>query len=123
MAIKYRYKRTDSVGRVKHYRNIDDLADSFSVQNTEIRRILKDGKRFRGYKVEKLDKPFVFEMPKCGAAITVEGIQCTVINTYDRTFSVMTDEGNRLVQIKDMSFVDGVPDDYDRTKKLAIKKF
>ncbi len=62
-------------------------------------------------------------MPEKNSCINIDGVDCTVINVYELTFSVLTDKGTRLVSVKDMSFVDDSIDKYDRNMRLAIKKF
>ncbi len=123
MAIKYKYKRTDTRGRTQYYKNINDLAASLSVQQSKARQLLDNNERFNNYTLEELNPPFVFEMPKPSDSITINGVNCTVINVYELTFSVLTDKGTRLVSVKDMSFVDDSIDKYDRNVRLAIKKF
>ncbi len=123
MAIKYKYKRTDTRGRTQYYKNINDLAASLSVQHSKARQLLDNNERFNNYTLEELNPPFIFEMPKASDSITINGVNCTVINVYELTFSVLTDKGTRLVSVKDMSFVDDSIDKYDRNIKLAIKKF
>lgn len=123
MAIKYKYKRTNTRGKIQYYKNIHDLAASLSVQHSKARQLLDDGERFGNYTLEELNPPFIFDMPKAGSSINIDGVDCTVINVYNLTFSVLTDKGTRLVSVKDMSFVDNSIDKYDRNMKLAIKKF
>lgn len=123
MAIKYKYKRTNTRGKIQYYKNINDLAASLSIQRAKARQLLVDGKRFGNYTLEELNPPFVFEMPKPGSSVNIDGVNCTVINVYNLTFSVLTDKGTRLVSVKDMSFVDDSIDKYDRNVRLAIKKF
>ena len=105
MPIKYHYTRTDTKGNIKYFKNVHDLAESIHVNHYKLKEYLSDGLFHDNYKVEKLDEPFIFNMPKKGEEIVIEGIKCTVINAYSLTFSVLTDLGARLVQIKDMSFV------------------
>lgn len=123
MAIKYKYKRTDTRGRTQYYKNINDLAASLSVQHSKARQLLDNNERFHNYTLEELNPPFIFEMPKPSDSIAINGVDCTVINVYELTFSVLTDKGTRLVNVKDMSFVDDSIDKYDRNVKLAVKKF
>lgn len=123
MAIKYKYKRTDTRGKTKYYRNIHELSKSLHLVHGETRRLLKNNERFHNYTLEELDPPLIFEMPKPSDSITINGVNCTVINVYELTFSVLTDKGTRLVSVKDMSFVDDSIDKYDRNVKLAVKKF
>lgn len=123
MAIKYKYKRTNTRGKIQYYRNIHELSKSLHLVHGETRRLLKNKERFNNYTLEELNPPFVFEMPKPGDSITIDGVDCTVINVYNLTFSVLTDKGTRLVSVKDMSFVDDSIDKYDRNVRLAIKKF
>ena len=123
MAIKYKYKRTNTRGKIQYFKNINDLAASLSIQHAKAKQLLDDGERFGNYTLEELNPPFVFEMPKPGDSITIDGVDCTVINVYNLTFSVLTDKGTRLVSVKDMSFVDNSIDKYDRNMRLAIKKF
>lgn len=123
MAIKYKYKRTNTRGKIQYYRNINDLSASLHLQSSETRELLANKKRFENYTLEEINPPFIFEMPKPGSSINIDGVDCTVINVYNLTFSVLTDKGTRLVSVKDMSFVDNSIDKYDRNMKLAIKKF
>lgn len=123
MAIKYKYKRTDTRGRTQYYKNINDLAASLSVQHSKAKQLLDNNERFHNYTLEELNPPFVFEMLKPGSSINIDGVNCTVINVYELTFSVLTDKGTRLVSVKDMSFVDDSIDKYDRNVRLGIKKF
>lgn len=123
MAIKYKYKRTNTRGKIQYYRNIHELSKSLHLAHGETRRLLKNKERFNNYTLEELNPPFVFEMPKPGSSVNIDGVDCTVINVYELTFSVLTDKGTRLVSVKDMSFVEDNPDEYVRQHKLRTKNY
>lgn len=123
MAIKYKYKRTNTRGKIQYYRNIHELSKSLHLAHGETPRLLENKERFNNYTLEELNPPFVFEMPKPNDSITINGVNCTVINVYELTFSVLTDKGTRLVSVKDMSFVEENPDEYVRQHKLSSKNY
>ena len=64
MAIKYKYKRTNTRGKIQYYRNINDLSASLHLQSSETRKLLANKKRFENYTLEEINPPFIFEMPE-----------------------------------------------------------
>ena len=122
-SIKFNYKVTPPNGKDEYCRTVNDGAKRVSISLPTFRKMLKTGETIRGFKAEKLDTPFVFDVPNKGDKLTIQKVKCTVINVYERTFSVMTDYGNRLVKIEGMTFVDNTPDEYVRQRKLAIKNY
>lgn len=44
MAIKYKYKRTNTRGKIQYYRNINDLSASLHLHSSETRELLANKK-------------------------------------------------------------------------------
>lgn len=120
---KFLYKTIGPQNEVKYHKNTVELQQFFNRAKPVIRSAMKNNVYLDGYKIYELDEPFEFKKPVADQKITIECVQCTVIAVYDKTFSVVTDLGNRLVKLSSMKFVETVVNGTDRVYPLTTRNY
>ncbi len=124
MKVIFRYKVTHvKTSKVSYFKNSEQLGNMLRIGRSKAVKLAKNGDVFNFFKLEELHDTITIDVPKKDELVTIEGVECRVINVYDRTFSVKTADGNRLVKIDSMSFVDSRNDIHDRTMMLKRKSF
>lgn len=124
MKVNFRYLAINvKTGKVSYFKNGEQLARMLRIGKPKAVKMARNGDTFNYYKLEALKEAITIDVPKTGDIVTIEGVSCYVINVYDRTFSVITESGTRLVKIDSMSFVENTVDNYDRLNQLKTRKF
>lgn len=114
--MKLIYKTTSPTGEIRYFSNMTTLSRAINCDYSLARKACNYGHLAVGYKVEQLDEPLIRELPQKGDQMNIEGIDCTVIASYENTFSVSTPFGTRLVKLNDMVFVRSAVEHYSRFK-------
>lgn len=119
--MKMLYKSTNvKTGDVNWHQNIKILAAFIKTSHSNARKHVRSGKVINYLIVEQLDEPVEIEMPVKNEVVTIEGQKCTVINSYDKTFSVRLADGSaRLVKYTTMKFVENNGDVYPRNHLIG----
>lgn len=121
--MSYKYKTVDMNKEVEYHRGVNDLSLFLKSDKQAVINAIKSNHNFKGYQVTKLKVPFSYKVPAKCEVITIEGIKSKVINVYQNTFSVLTDEGTRLVYIKTLKFVGPAINKSDRQYLLSVRNY